>query len=244
MKPFLFLGTRAEDAAADSEYAAVLRGSGLAEDDVRRVRLERDSLGVIDLADWSGVILGGGPFNVSDPEDSKSPAQRRAEAELRDLAERAVATDFPFLGACYGIGVLGGLRGGLVDRTYGEPIGAVEITLTEEGRLDPLFGVLPAAFDAFLGHKEAVTRLPSGAIRLAGSATCPVQAFRLGRNVYATQFHPELDVDGLCLRIDVYRHHGYFDPPELAEQIQALARTRHVEHPQRIIEGFVRHYSN
>ena len=34
---------------------------------------------------------------------------------------RAVAEDFPFLGACYGIGVLGRLGGGIVDRTWGEP---------------------------------------------------------------------------------------------------------------------------
>ena len=40
MKPFLFLGTRAEDAAADSEYAAVLAYAGLDERDVRRHRLE------------------------------------------------------------------------------------------------------------------------------------------------------------------------------------------------------------
>ena len=42
MKPFLFLGTRAEDDAADDEYAAVLRFSGLDERDLRRHRLERD----------------------------------------------------------------------------------------------------------------------------------------------------------------------------------------------------------
>ena len=90
MRPFLFLGTRAEDRAADGEYDAVLRFSGLEESECRRVRLERDSLadvlGEVDLDDWSGVILGGGPFNVSDPEELKSPAQRRAEAELRALA--------------------------------------------------------------------------------------------------------------------------------------------------------------
>ena len=41
-----------------------------------------------------------------------------------------------------------------------------------------------------------------------------MQAFRLGRNVYATQFHPELDVAGLVTRIEVYRHFGYFEPHE------------------------------
>ncbi|MDF1604347.1 glutamine amidotransferase [Nocardioides sp. YIM 152315] len=242
MKPFLFIGTRAEDAAADSEYAAVLRCSGLDERDVRRVRLERDALGPVELGDWSGVILGGGPFNVSDPEESKSAAQRRAEGELHELAVRAVEVDFPFLGACYGVGVLGTLRNGIVDRTYAEPISSRLITLTAEGRADPLLGTMPPAFDAFLGHKEAVRRLPDGAVLLASSADCPVHAFRIGQHVYATQFHPELDIDGLVLRIDTYRHHGYFDPPE-ADALMAMARSSHVEHPPRMLARFVELFS-
>ena len=149
------------------------------------------------------------------------------EAELRGLAERVVADDFPFLGACYGIGTLGGLFGGVVDRAYAEPVSAVEIRLTDEGRADPLFGVLPGCFDAFLGHKEAVSRLPEGAVLLASSASCPVQGFRLGRNVYATQFHPELDVAGLHTRIEVYRHHGYFHPSE-AEELKLMAEASEV----------------
>lgn len=241
MKPFLFLGTRAEDAAADNEYDAVLACSGLDERDVRRHRLEAAGLGPVDLGDWSGIVLGGGPFNFSDPEDTKSAVQRRVEVELRDLAERVLAADFPFLGACYGVGVLGGLRGGLVDRTYGEPISATRITLNDAGAADPLLGVLPREFDAFLGHKEAVTRLPAGAVVLASSAACPVQAFRMGANVYATQFHPELDVEGICLRIDTYRDHGYFDPSE-ADGLQAMARASHVEHPGLLLAAFAERY--
>ena len=113
MKPFLFLGTRAEDDAADSEYAAVLRCSGLDESDVRRVRLERDPLGEVDLDDWSGIILGGGPFNVSDPEDDQvARPSAGPRPSCATSPTRVVEADFPFLGACYGIGVLGTLRGG------------------------------------------------------------------------------------------------------------------------------------
>ncbi|WP_347565437.1 glutamine amidotransferase [Nocardioides sp. IC4_145] len=247
LKPFLFLGTRAEDAAADGEYDAVLLAGGLDERDVRRVRLEQQPLtealgGPVDLDDWSGIVLGGGPFNVSDPPEAKSDVQRRVEAELGDLCRRAVAADSPFLGCCYGIGTLGVLDGGVVDRTHGEPIGAVEVRLTDEGRADPLTGVLPERFAAYLGHKEAVSRLPDGAVLLASSATCPVQAFRIGRNVYATQFHPELDVDGLCLRIDVYEHHGYFEPGGAAA-LKALARTANVTEPARLLAGFVARYA-
>ena len=244
MKPFLFLGTRAEDDVADSEYAAVLRCAGLDERDVRRVRLERDPLGATSTSTTGpGIVLGGGPFNVSDPEDIKSAAQQRAEAELRDLAERVGRGRLPVPRR-----LLRRRRARRAARRPGRPdVRRADLGRRDHAhrgrRADPLLGALPPTFDAFLGHKEAVTRLPDGAVRLAGSATCPVQAFRLGRNVYATQFHPELDVDGLCLRIDVYRHHGYFDPPELAEEVQAMARTQHVEHPPRIIDGFVQRYA-
>ena len=238
MKPFLFLGTRAEDEAADSEYAAMLRCSGLEERHLTRIRLERDPLGSVDLGDWSGVVLGGGPFNVSDPVKEQSLDQKRTQAELSALARRAVDEDFPFLGACYGIGILGSLDGGLVDRTHSEPIGCVAIRLSDDGRSDPLFEGMPAEFDAFLGHKEAVSRLPAGAVLLASSATCPVQAFRLGANVYATQFHPELDIDGLCTRIEVYREYGYFHPPE-AQSLKDMAMRSVVTEPPRILSRFV-----
>ncbi|HEY1917545.1 MAG TPA: glutamine amidotransferase [Streptosporangiaceae bacterium] len=242
MQPFLLLATRAQDAAADNEYAAFLAFSGLAERDLRRVRLEQRPLGDIDLRDWSGILLGGGPFNASDPPESKSPVQRRVEADLRGLLDLVIGSDFPFLGACYGIGVLGDHQRAIVDRQYAEPVGPVPVTLTSEGRRDPLLHNLPATFEAFVGHKEAISQLPEHAVLLASSPTCPVQAFRIGANVYATQFHPELDVDGLCTRIEVYKHAGYF-PPDEADELKALARRSHVTHPPAIVRRFVQRYA-
>jgi GMP synthase (glutamine-hydrolysing) len=242
VKPFLLLATRAEDEAADDEYEAFLSFSGLAERELRRVRLERaplrDLAGDLRLADWSGVVLGGSPFNWSDPDGSKSAVQRRVEADVHDLLDRIVAADFPFLGACYGIGSLGSHQGARVDRVFSEPVGAVPVTLTAAGREDPVFGVLPETFEAFVGHKEAVHDLPGHAVRLASSPTCPVQAFRVGRRVYATQFHPELDVAGLSTRIDVYRHAGYFDPDE-ADDLKARALGSDVRHPPAVLRRFV-----
>ena len=65
MKPFLLLAIRAEDAAADNEYDSFLTLAGLKESELRRVRLEQRALGDVDLRDWSGVMLGGGPFNYT-----------------------------------------------------------------------------------------------------------------------------------------------------------------------------------
>jgi GMP synthase (glutamine-hydrolysing) len=242
VKPFLLLAIRADDVAADSEYESFLAFAGLGERDLRRIRLEQRPLGHIDLDEWSGILLGGGPFNVSDPEGSKSPVQRRAEADLHGLLDQVITADFPFLGACYGIGTLGSHQGAVVDRRHGEPPGCVPVTLTRQGREDPLLRGLPGTFEAFVGHKEAISALPRHAVLLASSPACPVQAFRVGLHAYATQFHPELDAAGLCTRIDVYQHAGYFEPAQTSE-LKALAHRSSVTAPPAILRRFAQRYS-
>jgi GMP synthase (glutamine-hydrolysing) len=132
-------------------------------------------------------------------------------------------------------------QGGVVDRTYGEAISAVSIELTPDGRADPLLAGMPPRFDAFVGHKEACRVLPPSAVLLAGSAACPVQMFRVRQNVYATQFHPELDLPGLVTRIHVYRDHGYFPPAELDTLVAGL-QTAVVTEPGRLLANFVARY--
>jgi GMP synthase (glutamine-hydrolysing) len=239
--PFLLLSIRAEDAAADDEYRAMMRFARLDQRGLQRIRLTHEQMGRIDLREWSGIILGGGPYNISDTPDEKSATQQRVESELMPLMARIVDDDFPFLGCCYGVGTLGSVVGAVVDRTYTEPVGAVTVELTAEGREDPLFVELPNVFDAYGGHKEAASSLPADVVRLATSADCPVQAFRVGNNAYATQFHPELDADGICTRIDVYKDYGYF-APETAESLKSTARQRNIEHPPTILRRFVERY--
>ena len=243
MKPFLLIATRAEDAPADDEYAAFLEAGGLAPSDLVRIRLEQRSLPDIDLTAYSGIIVGGSPFTSSDEQASKSKVQLRVEAEMAELVDRVIDEDFPFLGACYGIGLVGSHLGGIVDKTFGEPIGQVRVDITPAGSADPLFAGLETPFEAFVGHKEACSRLPDGAVLLASSTGCPVQAFRLGRNVYATQFHPELDVPGIVTRIHAYRDFGYFDPETMDALIEHVSAAS-VVHPSRIVAAFVGRYAS
>jgi GMP synthase (glutamine-hydrolysing) len=243
VRPFLLLSTRADDAAADGELDAIARFGGLeAGRELRRVRLESEPLPDVDLDAWSGVVVGGSPFNASDPAEEKSAVQRRVEGELHRLLDQVVARDFPFLGACYGVGTLGVHQGGVIDRTYGEPVGTVPVTLTEAGRADPVFAGLPATFEAFVGHKEAVRVPPSGAVVLASSPHCPVQAFRVRRNLYATQFHPELDAAGMISRVEIYRDAGYFPPEQLGQVIDQV-RGVVVDEPPRVLAAFVERYA-
>ncbi|MCL6424220.1 glutamine amidotransferase [Brachybacterium sp. JHP9] len=244
MRPFLLIATRPEDDAARGEYEAVLRFTGLEPEQLRHVRIHDAPLPPIDLEEISGIILGGSPFNTSDPDEEKSPEQRRAESDLAALLDEVVEADFPFFGACYGVGTLGVHQGGLIDRTYGEAVGGVTVTLTEEGLADPLVreAGVPAQFTGFVGHKEAVTQLPAHAVLLGSGENAPVQMFRVRENLYATQFHPELDAAGLEHRIRVYRDNGYFDPAEMEDLI---ARVREVDthHAAALLGAFARRYA-
>jgi GMP synthase (glutamine-hydrolysing) len=242
VKPFLLLASRAEDAAAEDEYQAYLRYGRLDPEQLKRIRMEAGPLPALNLSDYSGIIVGGSPFTSSDPPEHKSQVQHRVEAELARLLDQVVEDDFPFLGACYGVGTLGLHEGAVIDRTYGEGLGGTTITLTPEGLLDPLLQGIPESFTAFTGHKEACTVLPPHAVLLATSPACPVQMFRIKENLYATQFHPELDVGGLVTRIDIYRHAGYF-PPESAEELMESARQFTVTEPMTILRNFVKLYA-
>ena len=242
MKPFLLLATRAEDVPADEEYALFLRFTGLREGELVRRRLEAEPLGAIDLDDYSGIFVGGGPFNASDPPEKKSAVQRRVEAEISGLLDEVIARDFPFFGACYGIGTVGAHQGAVIDGTYREPISVVEVHRTDAGAADPLLADMPDTFAAFVGHKEAISALPASATLLVRGDTCPVQMFRVGQNVYATQFHPECDVEGISTRIRAYADHGYFAAGELDLTLAAVRRLP-VVHTGSILRRFVTRYA-
>ena len=242
MKPFLLIATRAEDLPADEEYALFLRFTGLSEDQLVRRRLEAEPLGEIDLDDWSGIFVGGGPFNASDPLEKKSPVQQRVEAEISALLDEVVERDFPFFGACYGIGTVGAHEGAVIDGTYREPISVVEVTRTAAGAADPLLQGLPDTFAAFVGHKEAITVLPPSATLLVRGETCPVLMFRVGQNVYATQFHPELDAAGIVDRVTAYRQDGYFPAADF-DTVVARLRAADATHPPRLLANFARRYA-
>ncbi len=239
-KPFLLLASRNDDTVADDEYDMIRKFSGLHDSEIHRVRMESSSIPNINLEKYSGVIVGGGPFNSSD--SVKSPLQQRVEKELAPLLDEIVDQDFPFLGICYGVGTLGAHQGAQIDATYSEPVTPIAIELTDEGERDPILAGVPRSFHAFVGHKEAVRELPDHAVLLATSQNCPVQMFRIKNNLYATQFHPELDLDGIITRIKIYKNHGYF-PPETADEVIATVSSQSVWAPHSIIATFVRRYA-
>ena len=243
MGKFLILQLRPETEASDDEFEAFLRQGGLAAPEARRIRLDQERLPAdLRLQDFAGVIVGGGPGCVSDEPDTKDPLEARIEADCLSLMPEIVSRDMPFMGCCYGIGILAHHLGAEVSkRRYSEPVGPVDCKITEAGALDPIMSGLEAEFTALVGHKEAVQELPDGAVHLVASEPCPFQMIRAGQNVYATQFHPEADGDVFEARIRIYKDRGYFAPQD-AERLTAASHAARVTIPPEILSRFVSRY--
>ncbi len=241
-KPILILQLRPEDVVSDSEYACFLKYGGLGVADTCRERIENHGLpDDLDLDDYSAIIVGGSPFDISTEEEKKSFVQKKIESDFNRLLQRVVSLDFPFLGACSGNGLLGNYLGTRISTQYGEGVGCVTLDLTEEGKQDELLKDFPPQIDVLLGHKEAVDTTPAGATLLMTGRDCPVQMFRIGANVYATQFHPEGDAQEFILRIDTYRNHGYFEPHE-ADELKKKVLQKSTPYAQAILRRFVEKY--
>lgn len=243
MKPFLILQLRPETEASDDEYQAMLDKGELAASDTVRIRLDQETIpSNLKVNDHAGVIVGGGPGCVSDAQATKPPLEKRIEDEIFSLMPAITENDIPYLGCCYGIGILAHhLKGEVSKARYGEEVGAVECATTDEGSNDPLLQGLPDTFMAFVGHKEAVQELPPGCTHLLASDPCPFQMIRYKDNVYATQFHPEADSAVFEARINIYKDRGYF-PPSSADRLIDFCHQQDVRFPGQILKNFINRY--
>lgn len=241
MKRILILQMRPEDETANGEFEAILRVGEINRNQVHRIRVEQPNIPEINLANYCAIIAGGSPFDVSYPQDQKSSPQLQIEAFFNKLFDEVIEQDFPFLGACSGNGLLGQYCGTTISGKYSEPVSSVQVFVTDEGLTDPLLIGLPTEFTALVGHKEACDEVPKGAELLVYSKTCPVQMFRLKNNIYATQFHPEADVDEFNLRINIYKNHGYF-APEKAKKLKKRLEGIETPEAKEILRRFVKKY--
>ena len=241
-KPVLILQLRPENTTADSEYTCFLKYGQLKSEDTCRMRIEKSGIpGDIELDDYSAIIVGGSPFDISTPENKKSDIQKTIEADFNRLLEQVVSRDFPFLGACSGNGLLGNYLGTPITTKYRETVGCITLDITDAGKQDKMLEGFPDRIEVLLGHKEACDSTPEGATLLMTGSSCPVQMFRVGENVYATQFHPEGDSEEFVLRINTYANHGYFEPHE-AEALKKEVCRKPTPYAQEMLRRFVACY--
>ncbi len=203
----------------EHEQACFSRQTGLPREAFRVVNMAAEVFDARALDGAGAVMVGGsGDYSV---------AQGGFEwhAPMLELLLEVVRRGVPTLASCFGHQALAQALGGRVETVPAQAeVGTFEVRLTAAGRADPLFGTLPGRFEAQLGHKDAVVAPPPGAVVLAESERCAVQAMRLpGLPITTTQFHPELDEASNLERFLTYLD-GYKRPDETLAEAEARAR--------------------
>lgn len=138
------------------------------------------------LDGYDALIVMGGPMDVW--QEAEHPWLVTEKQAIREaVAQRGL----PYLGLCLGHQLLGAALGAEVGPGQRE-VGILDVTMTEAGRADPLLGSLPPTVKALQWHSAEVKSLPPGAVLLAASPICQIQAMRYGTRAWGLQFHVEV----------------------------------------------------
>jgi GMP synthase (glutamine-hydrolysing) len=146
---------------------------------------------------------------------------------LLEVLGEVAGIGHPTFASCFGFQCLVQALGGeIVFDPDNAEVGTRELTLTEEGRRDPLTSELPDPFLAQLGRKDRAATLPEGVLGLASSTCCTYQALRiLDKPIWASQFHPELDYEENLRRFEQYME-GYAQHMSAEERRLTIAGFR------------------
>ena len=117
-------------------------------------------------------------------------------ADEIDLIKAAIPQNKRVLGFCLGAQLIGEALGAPTGRSPEKEVGVYPVTLTEEGKKDPLLTDLPDNFPVIHWHNDMPGLLEDSAL-LAYSEGCPRQIIRYKPLVYGFQCHLEIDLDGI-----------------------------------------------
>ena len=125
----------------------------------------------------SAIILSGGPASVY-------------ADDAPDMDEKIFSLGIPVLGFCYGQQIMSVKLGGEVGHTEKGEYGPA--TITRQGASRILDGT-PDIQTVWMSHRDAVSRVPEGFTVTSTTDVCPVASMEdASRNLFATQFHPEV----------------------------------------------------
>lgn len=138
------------------------------------------------FSDFDALLVMGGPMNVYEHE--KFPWLPAEKIFIRN----AIDAGKKILGICLGAQLIASALGYEVFRGKEKEIGFFNVHFTNEALNNPVFSHFAATYPLFHWHGDSFD-LPENAVLLASTGVCRNQAFLLGNQVLAMQFHLEMN---------------------------------------------------
>src|SRR5262245_13605515 len=125
------------------------------------------------------IVLSGGPASVYE-EGAPHPHPQ------------CLALDVPYLGICYGMGILPGADGAVTTRGSHREYGRADLVVHDDTDLFAGFSSTDAT-QVWMSHGDKLEQPPAGWDTIAETGSSPYAALRRkDRRRYAIQFHPEV----------------------------------------------------
>jgi GMP synthase (glutamine-hydrolysing) len=141
------------------------------------------NLSSLNLDNYSSIILSGRRKNDSQMNIINSK-----------LVKYSLENDKPLLGICYGAEILALTLGGTIKKMTSSRYGLHEIEITKSNPL------CRGKIQGFESHSYMVSKLNTSFTQIASSIDCKFEIFQYDdKNIFGTQFHPEMSTDGKSL---------------------------------------------
>lgn len=144
-----------------------------------------DGAGLPALSDLSAIVSLGGRESATELE--RYPFLLAEVALMTEALERGV----PVLGMCLGAQLLARAADGEVSRIGSVYAGWPELSMTPEGRADPVFGELSDRLRVLKWHEDEI-EVPRIASVLGDTSSPGVALFRIGPAAWGSQMHLEV----------------------------------------------------